>query len=283
LLIVRVLVCCLALLLADLAEAANPPVALEHRGWTKDKHWKTHFFRLTLSNERDKPLWFVLPSFAHHPLPENAIFHSHQGEAQPFGAMQREGEGGVAIKVMFIGKASFYAFRIPANGRLEIPDFTITATTDFSELTVIEAQDLKVNGRTSLHTWLPFRATSDKQVKLIEGKGADKDLDWDAEKRESRTDYPSEKVENVEAQGVQRWTVKFEPQGEKVRKGRKKRAEKVTTHIRQAPQNFITNGILSDRSPTTAKLQAGKTLLPVNVRDVSSFAVAYLMATPLKM
>jgi hypothetical protein len=68
---------------------------------------------------------------------------------------------------------------------------------------------LRVNGKIPVEKWLPFPTMSAKNV-LVESEDFE-NLDWDKKRGGRRIDYPKEKVENVKAEGIKRWTVKFKP------------------------------------------------------------------------
>lgn len=91
------LACCLVLLLNASVLAEDPPVALQHRGFVKDKHCTSHSFKLNLSNRGEKPVWFVLPAWGNQTFPKDGIFQND--ENQPFDAVHWKGEGGSVIEV----------------------------------------------------------------------------------------------------------------------------------------------------------------------------------------
>jgi hypothetical protein len=175
-----------------------------------------HSVRLTLVNRQDEPVWLVLPYWGDKPLPEKGVFPANTKD-QPFGGKQFKGEGGLAVEVEMYGGDGFKAFRLPAKGRLELAGYEIDADTDISEIVVLEARELKVNGKTPLENWLPYRTTSGEKVKVAErALRIDwKNLDWDDKKLAGRDDYPKEKVEDVKAEGFRHWTVKFNKKDEK--------------------------------------------------------------------
>jgi hypothetical protein len=199
-------------------QAADPPVRADYLGNGDGKPpLKFHYLRLTLVNEKDKPVWLVLPYWGDTPLPEKGVFPNKNWKGQPFGGEQFDGKGGSVVEVCMYGGDGFKAFRLPPKGHLELDGYTIDATKDIDELVVLEARELKVNGKTPLEKWLPYATTSSEKVKVgsRELNIDKKNLDWDAEKHDSRDDYPKEKVEEVKAEGVRCWTVKFQGKAEK--------------------------------------------------------------------
>lgn len=203
------------LLAGCLAQAADSPVRADYLGSREGKPpLKFHSVRLTLVNPEDKPVWFVLPYWGDKPLPEKGVFSNKNWKDQPFGGKQFDGEGGSVVEVLMYGGDGFKAFRVPAKGQLELDGYTIDASKDIEEIVVMEARELKVNGKTSLEKWLPYATTSGKEVKVALNIDW-KNLDWDAKRLGSRDDYPKEKVERVQAEGFRRWTVKFQRKTEK--------------------------------------------------------------------
>jgi hypothetical protein len=178
---------------------------------------KFHSIRLTLVNQQDNPVWFVLPYWGDKALPEKGVFPNKDWKDQAFGGRQFDGEGGSAIEVRMYGGDGFKAFRLPAQARVELDGYTIDASKDIDEIVVMEARELKVNGKTPLERWLPYGTTSAEKVKVarqaltIEFKN----LDWDQKKHEKRDDYPKEKVEEVKAEGFRCSTVRFQQKDEK--------------------------------------------------------------------
>ena len=51
-----------------------------------------HSVRLTLVNQQDKPVWFVLPSWGDKPLPEKGVFPGNNKD-QPFGGCNSKEKG----------------------------------------------------------------------------------------------------------------------------------------------------------------------------------------------
>jgi hypothetical protein len=171
---------------------------------------KIHCVRLTLLNQHDRPIWFVLPYSGDKPLPENGTFPNENWKEQPFGGQQFEGKGGSAIEVCMYGGGGFTTFRLPAKGRLELDGYEIDGSKDISEIVVLEAEELKVNGKTPLERWLPYDTMCGEMVEVNERAQINwRNLDWNAEKLGSRQDYPKETVEIVQANGTHRWVVRF--------------------------------------------------------------------------
>lgn len=207
--------CLIVACLAAVSHAAEPPVRASYIGSRNGKPpLRSYMVRLTLENKRDIPVWFVLPYWGDKPLQEKGLFPNKGMDGTPFGGKKFDGQGGPAVEVLMYGGEGFKAFRLPPKGQLELAGYTIEAWKDTSEIVVQEASELRVNGKTPLEKWLPYGVTSGKNVKV----GLDIDwinLDWDAEKSASRTDYPKEKVKEVKAELLRSWKVKFKQQDAK--------------------------------------------------------------------
>jgi hypothetical protein len=190
--------------------AAKPSVQVQHLGWVQEKGGvKVHSFRVTLVNRYNKPVWFVLPLWPDMAFPKNGIFRN-VGSSQPFSRNLYGGKGGLACEVRFSGTLVFKAYRLPAKGRLRVDEFTFDAKDDFQELEVLEAKNLRVNAKTRLEHWLPFRTMADKKVRLG-GRGLDL---VNNENYGEPKPYPKEKVYSVKAEGFRIWRLKFQPKAE---------------------------------------------------------------------
>jgi len=110
------------------------------------------------------------------------------------------------------GGDGFQAIHVPAKGSVDVEGYIISADRAITEIMVMEARALKVNGITPLEKWLPYSTLSAAKVKV--GKEAVDDwvnLDWDPRKFQTRDDYPKEKVTEVKAEQTRLWTLKLEP------------------------------------------------------------------------
>ena len=218
-------ICWLTLLSATVVFAADPPVELQFRGFARDKNWAVQTLELKLSNPSDKPLWFILPKWGDKQLPEKTKFPNDKISDEPLNKIMfddREG-GMVAIGVSFSGV--FQAFRLPPRTVLEIPEYNIVTRSIFSEIAIVEAQELLVNGKIPLEQWLPFRVGVFKQKKPGAGEvgtramtdsfgnvGDAEKLRSEAENGGKRTVIPREKIEYIEVQGVCRVIAAFPPE-----------------------------------------------------------------------
>jgi hypothetical protein len=213
--IANIIACCVMFLSTGIVLAADPPVELRHLGSLKDEHnWTEHSFWMKLSNQSDKPRWIVLPWGGNNALPKRTIFRNEKVVfKEPLDMMASDGKGGVVAIGVSCG-ISCRAFRLPAHAVIEIPEFNIGSKRPFSEIDVIEAEELLVNGKTPLEKWVPFDVGVFKEEKLPSGVG--KKAKLESEKAAaSRKEHPGKKVEYIEAKGVHRWTVKFQLKGEK--------------------------------------------------------------------
>ncbi len=197
---------------------SEAPIHAQYLGSRKGKPPQTIYsLRVTLENRENEAVWLILPYWGDKPLPDNGIFLNEDLELQPFGGKGFNGEGGSAVEVVMYGGDGFKAYRLPAQGRLELDDYRVEANKNIGEIVVIEARELKVNGNTPLEKWLPYSTISGMNVKV----GSDqlniewKNLDWDPAKLGSRGDYPKERVQEVKAEGLRSWIVRFRQVSEK--------------------------------------------------------------------
>jgi hypothetical protein len=202
---------CLSMgLLVGAARPADSPVRVRYLGRLKDKGITSHYFRISLKNRQEMPVWFVLPYYAHDPLPKDGLLVNDTHE-QPFTKVLYGGQGGTAVEVKFDGGMlghKLTAFRLPPKGRLILEKYRIGAWTrfKFSKFVVWETPVLKVNGKTPLENWLPFRTTSAKKVKVT-----NRSQDLSDTTPRTKQHYPKDHVEKVKAEGFRIWTVKFRP------------------------------------------------------------------------
>lgn len=167
--------------------------------------------RLTLVNRQDVPVWFVLPYWGDKRLSKQGVFLNEDPTLMPFGGGRYEGQGGPATRLDMIVREGFKAFRLPAKGRLVLDGYDVACWKKVSEMVVVEARELKVNGKTPLEKWLPYETTSGKDVRVSAatlGAGG-RNLDWDAKRFRKRDDYRKEVVASVKAEGVRSWTVRW--------------------------------------------------------------------------
>ncbi|MEQ2010060.1 MAG: hypothetical protein ABMA26_25030 [Limisphaerales bacterium] len=168
-------------------------------------------------NQHDHPVWFVFPSWGEKPLPETGVFPVVNWDYRPFEGRQFAGEGGAAVEISMYGGSGFKAFHLPAKGRLELDGYSIKAWKDIDSIIVLEARELKVNGKAHLEKWLPYNPTCGEKVKVgSQVLRVDwKNLDWDESKNRSRDDYPKEKVNQVKAEVIRSWPIRLQPIVEK--------------------------------------------------------------------
>jgi uncharacterized protein (TIGR03067 family) len=170
---------------------------------------RTFHVGLVLRNRRDEPVWFVLPYYGDEPLPADGKFKNTGGFERPLEADDYDGDRfggqGKAVRVRFLGDG-FYAFRLPAAGSLAIADYPIHCWSDIRRVEVWEVADLRVNGRTPLEDWLPFKTLGTSHT-LIPFWTKANGLDWDPARSQPRTDYPKERVDFVTARVLKKWEV----------------------------------------------------------------------------
>ncbi len=201
------------------------PIGLRHLGYERDELFNVHSFKLTLSNENDKPRWFLLPGSGDEPRPKIVVFRNDPNKPRsidtdrPPSLLLYDGKRGmVAIGVGYFG---FSAVRLPAGCVFEMSDYGLlthrSKTTDFTYTVFDEAEELLVNGKVSLEKWIPFDVGVFKEDKLPSGLGtkATKEAVKANAAVENEKAHPREKVEYIEAKGLHRWTVKFQNIGDR--------------------------------------------------------------------
>jgi len=204
------LTCCLWV---HLVQAADPPVqAVLIRTAILKGHVKAHQVRLTLVNQHERPVWFIVPYFGDDPIPANGVFRYRNWKPEPgwgdqrFGGMPIKATQGWAVEVTIQNEDFVRAFHVPAKRRIILEDYEIYASggKDLRKIEVLEARNLKVNGKTPLEKWLPYDTMyGDKEP--VDPVGASDNLDWDKNRSRPRDDYPKEKVEKVVADGIHHW------------------------------------------------------------------------------
>jgi hypothetical protein len=196
---------------ASVIFAADPPVEVRHLGFGRDKGWNWQSLYLKVSNRSDKPRWFLLPGSGDRPPSEKTVFR----DVGPPGMLIFHGERGqVAIGVSF---SNFRALRLPARTDFEPDDFGVATardlTTGFTQIVVVEAEELLVRGKVPLEKWLPFEVGVFKEERLPSGVGKKAKLESEKDAAAKKA-HPGRKAEYIEAKGVRRWTVKFKNVGE---------------------------------------------------------------------
>ncbi|AMV25873.1 ECF RNA polymerase sigma factor SigE [Gemmata sp. SH-PL17] len=167
---------------------------------------RTIYVSLELTNPRNEPVWLLTRYSGDKPLPESGKFYATEGTPQAFLGDSYSGtkDGGIgeAVRVSLIG--GFHAFYLAPEATVRFDRYPIECWKDVDQLEVWEVPTLRVNGRTALDEWLPYRTKSDVNVRVPAGAPAT-NLDWDARTAKSRTDYPKERVEFVRAEPVRKW------------------------------------------------------------------------------
>jgi hypothetical protein len=161
--------------------------------------------RLEVKNERDRPMWIVTRYRGDEPLPNDGKFTGSHFP-QPFVGKGYRNETGGLIEIEYLANRSFMAFLLPAKSSFHFEGYVVEAWKDIREMEFWEVEMLRVNGTTPLEKWLPYNTMSDKRVEVRKGANWD-NLDWDPNLLKSRTDYPKEKVQFVQAYGCKKWMV----------------------------------------------------------------------------
>jgi hypothetical protein len=194
--------------LVSYARAGKPPLP-------------TYKMKLTITNRHDRALWYVIPYFADVPLNESGEFACSRRDRYPIDVFEMHGDEGriVAVGMSASDRTGFYAFRIPASGRIIWQNWITLShrgAAKVQDLDVWEATDLIVNGTVKLEKWLPYDLLSSENVNVVREGGPfsswavdRRDLNWDREKGRPRTDLPTDVVKLVKVEGVNRWKVRL--------------------------------------------------------------------------
>ena len=151
-------------------------------------------------------MWFLTRYYGDKPLAATGVFTTGGAPAQPFGGKGYDGGKGGVVEIFCLGNEPFIGFYVAGNRRIKFDEYTIEAWDDIKAMELWEVRSLKVNDRMPLEAWLPYSVMNDP--KAVVPPGTDwKNLDWDAEKLGSRTDYPKEVVRSVNAKGITKWTI----------------------------------------------------------------------------
>jgi hypothetical protein len=170
--------------------------------------------RLIMENDLDKPVWIIFPHSANGSLPEDGVFLNAPSN-RPLVGTQFDGEGGKVVQIEMYGNeygsGAFKAFRLPAKARLELDGYPIESFVSIDKVTVLVAEELKVNSETPLEKWLPYEVTSDQQVKVDKQMlvGGGKQPGTRGNSHEEQNDYAVEKVKSLKAVGLHRWTIEL--------------------------------------------------------------------------
>jgi RNA polymerase sigma factor (sigma-70 family) len=171
---------------------------------------RTFHVGLTLRNRRDEPVWFLLPYDGDRPMPADGQFKNTGGTALPLEGEAYDGDKvggqGRAVEVTFLGDG-FHAFRLPPAGSLTIADYPLECWSDVRRVEVWEASELRVNGRTPLEDWLPYKTLSNARtvIPFWTNWRRGGSLDWDGARSRPRTDYPKEQVDFIAARVLKKW------------------------------------------------------------------------------
>ena len=80
---------------------------------------KFHSVRLTLDNQQDHPVWYILPYFGARPIPANGVFSYKNWRPTPgwgdqrFGGSIMEATDGWAVEVTIQNEDFVRAFHVP--------------------------------------------------------------------------------------------------------------------------------------------------------------------------
>ncbi len=177
---------------------------------------RTVYVSLELINPRNEPVWLLTRYRGDESLAESGKFYATEGTPQAFlGDSYRgtkDGGMGEAVRVSLIG--GFHAFYLAPEATVRFDRYPIECWKEVDQIEVWEVSAARVNGRTALDEWLPYRTKSDVNVRVPASAPAT-NLDWDSRTAKSRTDYPNERIEFVRAEPVRKWLLPIKKPGAK--------------------------------------------------------------------
>jgi hypothetical protein len=180
---------------------------LETRG--RKPPLQTFFVRLSITNRRDQPVWYITRYYGDKPLPKEEPFQASSPWKKTYVIGnayngERYGGRGKFRTISFLGadrpvSHSFFAFLLPAGGHLEHDFFPIDAWSDITSWEVWEASALKINGQTPLQDWLPYEVMTDKETHITR-QASLSTMHQDAfqwKPGRSASDFPEEEVKSI--------------------------------------------------------------------------------------
>ena len=165
---------------------------------------------ITITNNHDFPVWFVMASYANDLLPYDGRLISSEWPKNIFEAMAfDEGRGRVVI-VTYYGTNDFNAILLPAGGQMVYDGFMFSSGSEPPRFVdVWEVKRLLVNGKTPVQDWMPFSLESSKDAYISDRvySGRQTSLNFIHDSTPGAKPYPSEKVEYVKAEALRKYVV----------------------------------------------------------------------------
>ncbi len=130
-----------------------------------------------------------------------------------------DGEERSVIELTFYSTPMVYLFHLPPHGQITLAGLPLRAhigfdSSKFKELTVLEADNLLVNGKTPLDEWLPYKTMSDAGAKADRMDFFKPKTAGEIERRKKEEQLPKEPVESIQATHIRSWTARFQPPAE---------------------------------------------------------------------
>lgn len=168
-----------------------------------------NYVTLDLINVRDRPVWLVTRDWGDEPLTGSGKFAEQQdGTPQVFSGQGYNGKtgGGTGEAVLVRYTDNFRAVYLAPKATVRFERYTIKSWKDVEWFEVWEASALRVNGRTPLDQWLPYRTRNEGDAVIPAHTDWD-NLGWDRKTSQPRKDYPNERIEFVQADVIKKWLV----------------------------------------------------------------------------
>jgi hypothetical protein len=199
-----------------IGKAEPPPIEVSYLSRQKNIDLYTHrdyYLKLKIWNPRKTTMWFVIRNEGDTALKEDGVFKGKKlASQQPFVGWLYDGSSrggkGKVIRIDAMGQDRFTAFRLPPGASVSFERYHLISQKNFHEFELWEAPTILVNGARVLSKWLPYNTLSDTEVVLGEN-AVGKNLDWNAERKGSRQDYPKQDVEMVWVEAKRKHKIKL--------------------------------------------------------------------------
>ena len=157
---------------------------------------------LSLTNEHDFPVWFVVAYWGNQALPSDGVYRLGDWHDKPFEAAAYDDGKGRAVVVGYFGSDGFNALLFPPHARITFENWVVDANTPVHEWEVCQAKSLLVNGKTPLEQWLPYDVHSDRQAVISSGLHSAnwRSLDFELERTGKSAAYPAGQIHFVKAE-----------------------------------------------------------------------------------
>lgn len=190
----------------------RPPARISVTVWGMEPGLKgkgvRSYCNMRFENPRDTEVWIVFPCDGDKGVPADGILEIREPRVLPMSSRRYFAKDGDIVLVSV--DKEFYAIRIPAKGCVEALRFTRLSFEALTDIEVMEAEQLLVNGKTPIEEWIPYSTISDKNAKIDFEETGNVNLDKDPQlAKKVAAKYPNENVESVHAAKFKIWKVRL--------------------------------------------------------------------------